>query len=216
MADTSWRNFGIGLDVHLPGPAVLIEIVHVVGAQVDLQGVEDVADLHAVEHALGAVDVQVQPGRVGPGAVEKVRQPVGVAAPGDDLVAEPLQLVEAQVAAVLDDQLEAAGRAQAVDRRRAEGRDNRPPHFLVALLLQRLGDRVGAQLRVAPLVERLQQDVHRAQVGRVGVQDQRLAGKADRVLDARHVRAASFSMRAIARCVRSTEAESGNCTLSRR
>ena len=194
MAETSRRNLAIGLDVHLPGPAVSIEIVHVVGTQVDLQRVEDVADLHAVKHALGAVDFQVQPGRVGPGTVEKVSQPVGLAAAGDDLLAEPLQLIEAQIAAVLDDQLEAAGRAQAVDRRRAERRDDRPPHFLVATLLQRLGNRVGAQLRVVPLVERLQEDVHRAQVGRVGVEDQRLAGKPHRVRDARHLEGQSFNV----------------------
>ena len=59
-----------------------VEIVHVVGAQVDLQGVEDVADLHAVKHALGAVDLQVQPGRVGPGTVEEVRQSAGLARRG--------------------------------------------------------------------------------------------------------------------------------------
>ena len=41
--------------------------------------------------------------------------------------------------------------------------------------------------RLFPLGERLQQDVQGAQVGRVGVQDQRLAGDADRVLDPRRV-----------------------------
>ena len=64
----------VGLDVDLPGPAELVEVVDVVRAQVDLQRVEDVADRHAQGHALGAVDVEVQPGRVGPGAVEQALQ----------------------------------------------------------------------------------------------------------------------------------------------
>ena len=62
----------IGLDVDLPGAAELVEVVDVVRAEVDLQRVEDVADRHAQRHALGAVDVEVEPGRVGPGAVEQV------------------------------------------------------------------------------------------------------------------------------------------------
>ena len=42
----------------------------------------------------------------------------GVALPsGDDLVADALQIAQAQVAAILDDQLESAGRSQAIDRR---------------------------------------------------------------------------------------------------
>ena len=64
----------VGLDVHLPGAAELVEVVDVVRAEVDLQRVEDVADLHAQGHALGAVDVEVQPGRVGAGAVEQALQ----------------------------------------------------------------------------------------------------------------------------------------------
>ncbi len=175
----------VGLDVYLPGAAVLVEVVHVVRAQVDLERVEDVADLHSVDHALGAVDIQVEPGRTRPGAVEEVRQALGPRGPVDDLLAEPLELVQAQVGAVLDDQLEAAGGAQAVDGRCAERRDDGPADLLAAPVPNRLGDRVGVQLRRMAFFKRLEQDVHRTQIGRVGVQDQRLPGDTNRVRDSR-------------------------------
>ena len=64
--------------------------------------------------------------------------------------------------------------------------------------------------------KRLQQDVHRAEVGGVGVQDQRLAGNADRVRDARRLCGPALRCWLMTACVRSTEAESGNCTLRSR
>ena len=51
----------IGLDVHLPRPAELVEVVDVVRAQVDLERVEELADRHAQGHALGPVDVEIEP-----------------------------------------------------------------------------------------------------------------------------------------------------------
>ena len=119
----------VGLDVDLPGPAELVEVVDIIRAQVDLQGVEQLADRHAQGHALGPVDLQVQPGGVGPRAVEQALEAGRPVAPLDDRVADLLQVLQPEVAAVLDDQLEAAGRAQAVDRRGAEDRDGRRAHL---------------------------------------------------------------------------------------
>ena len=65
-----------------------------------------------------------------PELLNRPLQPRRLVAPRDDLVADALQFVQAEVAAVLDDQLEAAGGAQAVDRRRAEGRHDGPAHLL--------------------------------------------------------------------------------------
>ena len=42
MSWTWARKIGVGLDVHLPGPAELVEVVDVVGAHVDLQAAEHV------------------------------------------------------------------------------------------------------------------------------------------------------------------------------
>jgi hypothetical protein len=138
-------ELGVGLHVHLPGPAVTVEVVDVVGAEIDLQSIENVAHLHAQGHALGAVDFQVEPGRVRPGAAEHALQAVRVSAAGHDLVAHGLQAVEAEVSAILDDQLEAARGAQAVDGRSAKGRHHGGPHFRMAALLDCLGDGVGPQ-----------------------------------------------------------------------
>ena len=69
--------------------------------------------------ACAAVDVEVKPGRVGPEAGEEAVQ---AARPRRPLLAEPdprdlCRAVEAIVAAVFDDDLEAPRRAQAPDRR---------------------------------------------------------------------------------------------------
>ena len=57
----------------------------------------------------------------------------------------------------------------------------------LAAVADRRGDGVGRQSRTAALGEILEHHVHRAQVGRVGAQDQRLAGDAHGVLDARRL-----------------------------
>jgi hypothetical protein len=110
----------------------VVEVVDVVGAHVELQRVEDIADRHAQGFALGPVDVEVEPGRVRTRAVEEALQPRRPVGPRHDLIADPLQGPQAEIAPILDDELETAGRAQAVDRRRAEGRHDRPAHLPMA------------------------------------------------------------------------------------
>ena len=77
-------------------------------------------------------------------------------------------------------------------------------------------DRIGREFRALPLGELLEHDVHRAQVGGIGAQDERLAGDARRCAPTPGVSRAIFSMWAMSFWVRSTEAESGNCTFSSR
>ena len=69
---------GVALDVDLPGAAEPVEVVDVQRAQVDLQRVEQLGDRDAHQLGLVAVDVQVQPGRVGPEAGEEALQSCGV------------------------------------------------------------------------------------------------------------------------------------------
>ena len=69
------RNSGVGLQVDLPGAAELVEIVHIVAAQVGLQGVEDVAERNARPLALGAIDVDEELRRVGAEHAEYADQP---------------------------------------------------------------------------------------------------------------------------------------------
>ena len=106
-----------------------------------------------------------------------------------------LQGAQAGAAAVLHLQLEAAGRAQAVDGRRAEHADARRGDR-VEFLAQPLDDRRRAELRVAgALLERLENHEHAAHVADVGAQHGRVAGQVDRVRDARVLRGRSCSSR---------------------
>ena len=75
---------------------------------------------------------------------------------------------------------------------------------------QRRRDRVGAQLGSSPLVERIENDEHRAEVRAVGPEHERHAGDADGVGDALRVLRTISSALAITSSVRSSEAESGS------
>ena len=98
-----------------------------------------------------------------------------------------------------------------------KARDDRPLHFAGGSWSSSAAEMASArQRRVAALGELVEHDVHRAQVRRVGAGDQRLAGDAHGVGDARACRGPASSICAMIRCVRSTEAESGNCTLRTR
>ena len=59
-------EFLVGLDVHLPGSAELVEVVHIVRAEVDLERIEKLADRHAKGHTFRPVDVQEEPRGIGP------------------------------------------------------------------------------------------------------------------------------------------------------
>ena len=131
-------ELGVGLHVHLPGAAEAIEIVDIQRAEVDLQHVEDVG--HGDAHRLdgGAVDIQIQPGGVGPEAGEQPLQAGVTFAFVDDLLGHLLQGRQAVVAAVFDHDLEAASRAQAIDRRGAEDVDQPFLDFGLELFLELL------------------------------------------------------------------------------
>ena len=119
--------------------------------------------------------------------VNRSRRP-GVSFPCLTIVgADGLERRQAGVAAILDHDLEAAGGAQPVDRRGAEDIDFAVADFVLEKLLQLVGDHVGrAPLRGA-LVKLVEHDVHRAEVRRVGPQQQRLPGDGHRVTDAGNV-----------------------------
>src|SRR5262249_41465692 len=57
----------------------LVELIHVVGAQIHLQRVKHVANLDAQCHALSPVNFQVQLGSVGVRRIEQTLQPTGPA-----------------------------------------------------------------------------------------------------------------------------------------
>ena len=121
-ADVAAMN-RIGLHVDLPRTAEAVEVVDVVRAQLHLQRLEEVLELDADRRGLLPVDVEKQPGC----ARGKVGEQAGQAAVllsrlhhgGGRLLEEG----RAVVASILDHELEARHRAEAVDRRRPEDLD---------------------------------------------------------------------------------------------
>ena len=119
------RDAPLGLDHDLPDLAVEVEVVDVVAAEVGLEHGEDVGDGHVEAPGLGAVEVEPELGHAG----RERREDAGQLGPLAGLVQEPVDdRLPARSTplpvAVLDHELEAAGLAQAADRRRLE--DQRP------------------------------------------------------------------------------------------
>ena len=176
---------GVGLDVDLPGAAELVEVVDVVAAQVDLEGVEDVAQGHAHRLALGAVDVDVELRRRGAEHGEQADQPrLGVA-----LLDQVVDLASAV----------RRGRC----RRRSSTISLKPPALprpstggapktpiWASSISANNRRRSLAAIASAPssaavaLVERLEDHEHRGEVRAVGVQQERLPGDGHGVLHA--------------------------------
>jgi hypothetical protein len=168
---------------HRVGAAEAVEVVGVQAAQVDLQGVEDVGHRHAQLARLGAVDVGVELRHVDLPAREQAGQLGRLVGLGHEGLLRRVQRVVAQRGAVLDLQLEAAGGAQALHRRRREHGDEGVLDA-AELLVELLGDGAGAQRRVLALVEGLQRHEDDAGVGAVGEAVDRQAGEGDGVLHA--------------------------------
>ena len=110
----------LGLDVDLPGAAEAVEVVDVVASQVRLQKVEDVGQLHPHGLDLGPVHVDVELGRAGAEGGEQADESGLLVALGGQRVGLGLEGVEVDVAGGFHHQLEAAGHAQPVHRRRPE------------------------------------------------------------------------------------------------
>ena len=201
----------VGLDVDLPGAAEAVEVVDVVAAQVRLQRVEDVGQRHAHRLDLLAVDVHVELRRAGAEAVEQADQAGLLVALGGQVVRLGLQRVEVDVAGRFHHQLEAAGVAQAVAPPAAPKTSTRASGISRCEPLAELGrDGLAAQRRVAPFVERLEDDEHRAVVRADGVQDERHARDGRACGRRRASPGRSSRPSSVTSSVRSSEAESGS------
>src|SRR5262249_50059917 len=111
---------GVGLDVDLPSAAEAVEVVDVVAAQECLECVEDVGESYSHRPHFGAVDLRVELGRPGAEAVEQADEAWLLVAFDGHFVCPGLERVVVYVAGGLHHQLEAAGVAEAPDRRRSE------------------------------------------------------------------------------------------------
>ena len=96
------------------------------------------------------------------------------------------------VSAVLDDDLEAAGGAEAVDRGGAEDADEALDDLGFETFAEGFGDCVSAEGGIAPVVELVEHDVHGAEVGGVGVEQDGLSGDGEGVADAGDVAGDGF------------------------
>ncbi len=137
----------VGLDDDLVGAAEAVEIVHVDRAEVGLHGLEERCEIDALGLGLGAVHVGEELRHVDGVAGEKTGELGALRGLRDQLLGGGEEGVGAEAGAVLDVELEAAGGAEAVDRR---GREDGDKGVLDAaeFLLELRGDG-GARLVVA-------------------------------------------------------------------
>ncbi|MNI27873.1 hypothetical protein D3C73_816290 [compost metagenome] len=174
----------LSLNVDLIGAPEAVEVVGIQRTQVDLQGVEDVADGHAVGLGFFPVDGGIDLRHVHRVAGEQAGQFRHVVALVDDVHGFLVQLFVAQVAPVFDLQAETTDGAQALYRRR---REDRHVGFLNPgeLAVQGTGNRTGGHARVFTLVERFQGHEHDAGVRAVGEAVDRQAREGHRTFHAR-------------------------------
>ena len=185
ISSTRMRIPGIGLDVHLPVSIEQRNVVDVQAPEVRLEREIHVIERHLLGLELVAVDLHEELGLVHREAAEQSDQTRVRVALVRQVPHGPLQGAEAGPAAVLNLELEPAGGAQAIDRRRAEHRD--PGSADVAVLLAQFGgDGRGTPLRVSlSLFKGLQNDEHASHVADVGAQQRGVARKVDRMPDPR-------------------------------
>ena len=171
----------VGLEVHLPGPSELVEVIHIEPAQVDLQRVEHIAQRDPQRLAFDPIDIDVDLGGRRAEAVEQHRQFRTLAARGGEFVPRPLQRRQPNRADVFDQQLEAPRVPQPVD-----GGGSKHPDLCLQHLGEQFppeGERQGAGPAggVGPLFKVVENHEHRSEVRPDRPQHHRLPGNADRM-----------------------------------
>src|SRR5207244_10986623 len=160
------------------------EAVGVCRAEVYLEGLKDVVQRHAERLRHRPVDVEIELGLRGPEAAKQPDQPGLPGTGADHALDRALERLGTGVGPVLDLQLEAAGVSEPVDGRRAERNHDR------VLDLSELPAEIRRHLRRGKMrgdtiLEWLEDHEHAADVRDVVAGEDRVAGEADRVLDAR-------------------------------
>ena len=122
MSDGEARASCVGLHRDAEGAAEQVEVVDVERAEIDLQRVEDVRQAEAEQLRLVAVEVVVELRRRGGERGEQLlRVELRLLARlGDQRLSRVVELRAAAARQILDLEFEAAGRAEAGDRRRIE------------------------------------------------------------------------------------------------
>ena len=115
----------IGLHVNAIGTIVEVEVVDVLRTHVDAQRLRHLADGHSDGLGLFAIDLHQLLRIVGGKAGEQSLQVLALAAGGDDLVRNRVEVLQRIAAQVLQLELESAEAADALNRRRFEGHHDR-------------------------------------------------------------------------------------------
>ena len=115
----------IGLGADLVDAAEGVEVVHIGGAEIDRQGFEDVGDRHVQHARLVAIDLEEQLGARGREGREHAGQAGRLIGLAHQLVGDAEDAAHIGAVAFLKLQLEAAGIADAADRRRRDRDDER-------------------------------------------------------------------------------------------
>ena len=108
----------LGLDHHLPDLAVQVEVIDVVTAQVGLEHGEHVRDRDAQPLGLDAIELEPDLGHVHRKRREEAAELGLLSRLLEKPIGDQRQRLDALAVAVLDHEFEAAGLAQAADRRR--------------------------------------------------------------------------------------------------
>jgi hypothetical protein len=153
----------LGLELDAIDPAEGVEVVHVEGAEEDLQGGEDVGDRDAERPRLRAIDLGIELRH----PRSKPREHAGKLGPlarrVHDLPRDRVDVIERAAGDALHLELESAAGADAADRRRREDHDGRLLDR-AQLRAQAPDDGVGLELGLLPLRPRLESRENRRHV----------------------------------------------------
>ena len=115
----------LGLDIDPVDPAELIEIVHVVGADIGVQHGEDVVDADTFDLGTLAIDIDEDLRRVRPEGAEHARQLRPRVGRDDQAAQNGGERLWRPAFGILKNELKAPRAAEPRDRRRNEGKDDR-------------------------------------------------------------------------------------------
>ena len=172
------------LDVHLIRPAESVEVVDVERAEVDLKRVEDIGKIDAVRLGALAIDAGVDLRHAHLEAGEESGQLRSLSAFGHRVLNLSVELLESRSVTILDKEFEAADAAETLHGR---GREDGHEGLLNSGVLgvERLHDRIRAQVLCFSLVLRLQGDEDDAGIRPVDESIDRQTREGHRALNAR-------------------------------
>ncbi len=120
MSSGTLRRSPLGLNVHPPGLAEPIEVVDVEAAEVNLKRLEHRGDRHVEVAGLAAIELEPELGNADRERREEAGELGASPGLGHETVGNVGQRLHAPSLAILDQELEAARRAQPLDRRGRE------------------------------------------------------------------------------------------------